>query len=57
MGREYKDIIEVADVTPLTKERYDELVKTAPGHQSVMFYNATEEDVYKGHRASDLRCR
>ena len=47
MGRDYKDIIEVANVTPLTKERYDELVKTAPG-TSIMFYNATEEDVYKG---------
>jgi hypothetical protein len=47
MGRDYKDIIEVADVTPLTKERYDDLVKTAPG-TTVMFYNATEEDVYKG---------
>jgi N-acyl-D-glutamate deacylase len=47
MGRDYKDIIEVANVTPFTKEHYDDLVKTAPG-TSVMFYNATEEDVYKG---------
>jgi hypothetical protein len=47
MGRDYKDIIEIANVTPLTKERYDELFKTAPG-TSIMFYNATEEDVYKG---------
>jgi hypothetical protein len=47
MGRDYKDIIEVANVTPLTKERYDELIKTAPG-TTIMFYNATEEDVYKG---------
>jgi len=42
-----KDIIETATVTPLTKERYDELVKTAPG-TSIMFYNAKEEDVCKG---------
>jgi N-acyl-D-aspartate/D-glutamate deacylase len=47
MGRDYKDIIEMANVTPLTKERYDELVKTEPG-TSVMFYNAKVEDVYKG---------
>ena len=47
MGRDYKDIIETATVTPLTKARYDELVKTAPG-TSIMFYNAKEEDVCKG---------
>jgi len=45
MGRNYKDIIEVSTMKPLTKARYDELVKTAPG-TSVMFYNATEDDVY-----------
>jgi N-acyl-D-glutamate deacylase len=44
MGRDYKDIIEVSNMKPLTKERYDELVKTAPG-TSVLFYNATEETV------------
>ena len=44
MGRDYKDIIEVANMKPLTKARYEELVKTAPG-TSVMFYNATEETV------------
>jgi hypothetical protein len=47
MGRDYKDIIETASVTPLTKERYDELIKTAPT-TSIMFYNATEVDVCKG---------
>jgi hypothetical protein len=47
MGRDYKDIIETATVTPLTKERYEELVKTAPA-TSVMFYNATEETVCEG---------
>lgn len=47
MGRDYKDIIEVSNLKPLTKERYEELVKTAPG-TSVMFYNAKEEDVFNG---------
>ena len=44
MGREYKDITEISNMTPLTKARYDELVKTAPG-TSVLFLNATEETV------------
>jgi hypothetical protein len=44
MGRTYKDIIETATLKPLTKERYDELVKTAPG-TSVMFYGSTEDDM------------
>ena len=47
MGRDYKDIIEVSTLKPLTKERYEQLVKEAPG-TSVMFYNATEETVYAG---------
>ena len=47
MGRDYKDIIETANLTPLTKERYEELNKTAP-FTSIMFYNATEDDVYAG---------
>ncbi len=46
MGRTYSDIIETATVTPLTKERYEELIKTAP-FTNVMFYNATEETVFK----------
>lgn len=46
MGRDYGDIIEVSTVKPLTKERYEELVATAPG-TSIMFYNATEETVYQ----------
>lgn len=46
MGRGYKDIIEVSTMKPLDKARYDELVKTAPG-TSVLFYNATDETVYK----------
>ena len=45
MGRDYKDIIEVSNLKPLTKERYEELVQNAPG-TSVMFYNATEQTVF-----------
>jgi len=46
MGRTYKDIIETATMKPLTKERYDTLIKTAPG-TSIMFYGATEDDMLK----------
>jgi hypothetical protein len=46
MGRDYKDIIETSNLKPLTKERYDELMKTAP-MTSIMFYNATDETVYE----------
>lgn len=45
MKRGYKDIIEISTLKPLTKARYEELVKTAPA-TSVMFYNATEQTVY-----------
>lgn len=45
MGRDYGDIIETSNVTPLTKDRYDELISSAP-MTSIMFYNATEEDVF-----------
>lgn len=44
MGRTYKDIIEIATLKPLTKERYDELLKKNPG-TPVMFYGATEDDM------------
>lgn len=44
MGRDYKDIIEVATLKPLTKERYEELLKSNPG-TSVLFYNAVEKDL------------
>ena len=47
MGRDYKDIIETANMKPLTKDRYEELLKTAP-FTSIMFYNATDEDVFAG---------
>jgi N-acyl-D-aspartate/D-glutamate deacylase len=44
MGRTYKDIIEISTVKPLTKERYDYLVKNAPG-TLVLFYGCKEEDM------------
>ena len=44
MGRTYKDIIETATLEPLTKHRYEELMKKNSG-TSVMFYGATEEDM------------
>ena len=47
MGRDYKDIIEISTMKPLTKDRYDELMKSAPS-TAVMFYGAKEEDLYAG---------
>ena len=47
MGRTYSDIIDTATGKPLTKETYDSLIKTDPGH-GVLFYNATQEDMLKG---------
>ena len=47
MGRTYKDIIVISNLESLTKERYEELKKTAP-LTPIMFYNAQEEDVVKG---------
>jgi hypothetical protein len=47
MGRTYSDITEIASGKPLTKERYDELIKTAP-NTAVMFKNATEQDMLMG---------
>lgn len=46
MGRGYKDIIETATLKPLTKARYEELLKSNPA-TSVMFYGATEDDFLK----------
>jgi N-acyl-D-glutamate deacylase len=46
MGRTYSDIVETASGKPLTKERYEELVKTAPS-TSVTFVNAGKDDLYK----------
>ena len=45
MGRTYKDIIQMSNMTPLTEETYTELNKTAPT-TGIMFYNAQIEDVY-----------
>ncbi len=47
MGRDYKDIIEIATMKPLTKDRYDQLMKSAPG-TAVMFYGAKEEALHAG---------
>jgi N-acyl-D-glutamate deacylase len=47
MGRDYKDIIVISNLEKLTKERYDEIMKTNP-MTPCMFYNAVEEDVVKG---------
>jgi N-acyl-D-aspartate/D-glutamate deacylase len=44
MGKTYSDIIEVANMKPLTKERYELLYKTAP-HTNVTFNNASKEDL------------
>ncbi|USD43334.1 amidohydrolase family protein [Vibrio sp. SCSIO 43135] len=44
MGRDYSDIIETETMKPLTKERYEQLLKENPG-ASVMFYGATNDDL------------
>jgi len=44
MGRTYKDIIEVETMKPLTKERYDELMKSNPG-AAIMFYGCQKKDL------------
>jgi N-acyl-D-glutamate deacylase len=44
MGRTYKDIIEVETMKPLTKERYEELVKSNPA-TAIMFYGCKEKDM------------
>ena len=44
MGHTYSDIVEIATMTPLTKERYEELLKTAP-LTSVTFENVDKEDL------------
>jgi N-acyl-D-glutamate deacylase len=46
MGHTYKDIVETATMTPLSKERYEELIKTAP-MTSVTFENASKDDLYE----------
>jgi N-acyl-D-glutamate deacylase len=42
MGHDYSDIVEMATMKPLTKARYEELVKTAP-FTSVTFKNASKK--------------
>jgi N-acyl-D-glutamate deacylase len=44
MGKTYSDIVEVSNGKPLTKERYEYLVKNAP-HTNVTFNNAEEADL------------
>ena len=46
MGHDYGDIVVIATMKPLTKKRYEELVKSAP-MTSVTFENATKETVAK----------
>lgn len=46
MGRDYKDIIEVATMKPITKERYEYLIKTDPS-ASVIFGGISEEGLMK----------
>ncbi len=45
MGHDYKDIVETSTMKPLTKERYEELLKTAP-RTAVTFENAGKEYLY-----------
>jgi N-acyl-D-aspartate/D-glutamate deacylase len=45
MGRDYGDIVNLTNMQPLTKETYEQLVKTAP-KTNVTFENATKEDLY-----------
>jgi cytosine/adenosine deaminase-related metal-dependent hydrolase len=45
MGHTYSDIVNLSNMQPLTKETYEELIKTAP-NTNVTFENATKEDLY-----------
>jgi hypothetical protein len=45
MGHTYSDIVNLSNMQPLTKESYEELIKTAP-NTNVTFENATKEDLY-----------
>ncbi len=36
MGRDYGDLIEISNMKPLTKERYEEMLKTSPQDQVIM---------------------
>ncbi len=45
MGHDYKDITNISNMQPLTKETYEQLMKDAP-LTNVTFENATKEDLY-----------
>ena len=45
MGHTYSDIVQISNMTPLTKETYEQLVKTAP-LTNVTFQNATQDDLF-----------
>jgi hypothetical protein len=45
MGHDYGDIVQTANLKPLTKESYENLVKTAP-KTGVTFENASKKDLY-----------
>jgi hypothetical protein len=47
MGHGYNGIMETATLKPLTKKRYDELIKTNP-FASIMFQGSTEGTMHKG---------
>ncbi|GAB3103486.1 amidohydrolase family protein [Pseudomaricurvus hydrocarbonicus] len=36
MGRDYGDLLEISNMKPLTKERYEEMIKTSPQEQVIM---------------------
>ncbi|NHO67779.1 amidohydrolase family protein [Aestuariicella hydrocarbonica] len=42
MGRDYGDLLEISNMQPLTKERYEEMIKTSPQDQ-VIFGGISEE--------------
>jgi len=45
MGHTYSDIVQISNMQPLTKETYEQLVKTAPV-SSVTFQNANKDDLF-----------
>jgi len=45
MGHTYSDIVNLSNMQPLTKETYEQLVKTAPA-TNVTFENATKADLF-----------
>ena len=45
MGHSYGDIVQITNMEPLTKETYEELIKTNP-MANVTFKNATKDDLF-----------